>query len=166
MVVALLILDVMKIKFTIILLFLTWLSAHGGDIAPPENGKFWNELNESAKSEYVVGVIHGVNAAFDAAAENWLPKDELSHHLFQRRHSKRIQKVIDEAFTKVEIERLIKIVDHLYSDPANVYIPRITILYLARDKALGSDISRQLAKARTKALDDWELMLEHLKKKN
>lgn len=135
------------------------------DIAPREYGRFWNKLSPSAKREYVVGVIHGVNAAFEAAAKNWLPENEFRGHRFENKKSERIQRVVKEAFTTVEPGMLIQVMDNLYSDPSNVYIARIDILYLARDKTLGTNISDRIANARKKALDDWKVMLKHLKGK-
>lgn len=154
-----------KIVIPVSILFLALSALARTDTAPPEYGEFWNELSPSAKREYVVGVIHGVNAAFEAAAKNWLPENEFRSYRLENKKSERIQRVVEEAFTTVEPGMLVRVMDNLYSDPSNVHIARIDMLYLARDKTLGANISDRIANARKKALDDWKVMLKHLKGK-
>ena len=154
----------MKIKtITILSAFIALtLSAYG--ISPPEHGKIWNELPYEAKRYYVLGVIHGGSYALDRAAPQWLPKEDY-HSIYSENRTDKVQLVFSQTAVKLQSEQLIEGMDFLYSDPANVHIGHIEILYFARDRALGKNITESIQRERKKALEDWEILMQHYKNK-
>jgi hypothetical protein len=135
------------------------LSAQG--MTPPEQGAFWKELSHESKYAYVLGVIHGGSYALEQAATEWLPKEE--QFIYSEDRSVRVQRALEKSAVKSSAEQLVEGMDYLYSDPANVYVGRIDILYFARDRALGKDITESLNKKRREALEHWKIILQHLK---
>ena len=152
-----------KIFITILFGFISSIT-YAQNIAPPEHSAYWNELTDSAKQAYIYGVIDGVYSTYESAGVIWLPEGEFYDHMFKRKDSERVQSLSDKVSVKLEPNKIIEIMNHLYADPSNTYISRIEILYFARDKALGENITEQMARARKKAIEDWDLLTNYLKK--
>lgn len=107
----------------------------------------WNSLPQIAKEAYIYGFRDGTINAWIETKKEWLPKEE-------NKDSSRIESVRKKIFTLIEVNELIETMDQLYSDSENSLIEPRDILFLARDKALGVDVSARLIQARNKADED------------
>jgi hypothetical protein len=118
-------------------------------------GRHWLALTTQAREIYVAGVVDGVSYAYFEAAESWLPSNEI----YANPPSEKVERVRKKVFPMLADEALVAVMTDLYKDPANGFIDRRSLLFLARDKLLGQKIDDALVEARKSAIDRQELNL-------
>ena len=118
----------------------------------------WQSWTVYDRYVYLWGFQEGSNTAYLAAADNWLPPGTL----FQKPEAKEVKKVRESTFLFFDLKTIRDVVTDLYNDPANSYIPFEKIIYVARDKLRGEDITEALRKARKDAHES-HLLIEKVK---
>ena len=117
-------------------------------------GQVWKLWPDYVRDVYLMGFQDGSVYAYFKALHKWLPPGEA----FKKPEPQRVKEVRESVFLFVDRSALRDVMTSLYEDPANTYIRWEKIVYLARDKLMGKDISQSLIKARKDAHEEYELL--------
>ena len=110
-------------------------------------GKIWLSWSNNLRDVYLVGFSDGIDVVYWKAALTWLAPGEI----FKKPESGRVKKVRQDVFLVLDIATIRDVMTNLYKDPSNTYIPWKKMIYLARNKLMGKDISIELINARKEA---------------
>lgn len=114
---------------------------------------WWNILTDYGKQVFLHGLGHGLGKGFLDAVNQFglnLPEGEVST-------------VINEYFEYINFisgvdtskrDAVIKVINDLYKDPANIFIPVAEVSFIAYKKLKGENIELLLQKAREEALQN------------
>lgn len=145
---------IFKIGLLVLAILIVTLSASTMATDLFNYGQRWKSWSVGTRNVYLEGFQDGSNHAYWTAGDQWLAHgDFLKNPALQK-----VKKVSGNVHFFVELSVIRDVMTGLYEDPANTFIKWETVLYLARDKLMGEDISERLIKARKFAIEEWELL--------
>jgi hypothetical protein len=146
-------------KIIIIFIIVICLLSFVGASCLAQDSKFWNHLKDIDKTIYVMGIRQGVWMCIkqfaDAAPNQYTnKKNEAKLYAFLKDAGNFINLFLTGDMEKSAdiIESLVKVMDDLYKDPANSYIPITNMCLIASRKLRGEPIESLLQEARKEAL--------------
>lgn len=121
---------------------------------PYNYAELWRSWGSVGREAYLDGVVDGTANAYFKAGNAWLGSDVFH----AKPELEKVRRVRDEVFVRAQRPQIPAVMTDLYSDPANVYVSLIDMVFIARDKLGGKDIDRPLQEARKSALDTHRVM--------
>mgnify|MGYP001025139153 CR=1 FL=1 len=128
-------------------------------LANPNYGEFWASIDEESKMAYVAGVREGVQMCLLQLMDYSPPQSTNKEAVAKFATTLENNYNFISLFTKDEMEKtpnllktFTKVIDDLYKDPANTYIPIANMCTIASRKLRGEPINPLLGELRKKAL--------------
>jgi hypothetical protein len=142
----------MKLKTGIAIFFMLIFSKTALAAEPYNYAELWRSWNIVAREAYITGVVDGIAEAFIVTLKNLVP-DKLG----KSPTPTGVKKTTDKLFVRHTKNRIRDVMTDLYKDPANSFIHKVDMFFLARDKIEGKDIGKGLMEARKKAMEIHQL---------
>jgi len=124
-------------------------------LANPNYGEFWDSIDEESKMAYVAGVREGVQMCLQQLIDHSSPPPQSTHFATCLNNNYNfIALFMKDEMGKTPnlLKTFTKIIDDLYNDPANTYIPIANMCIIASRKLRGEPIDPLLGELRKKAL--------------
>ena len=149
----------MKLKTGIVIFFMLIFSKTALATEPYNYAELWRSWNIVAREAYISGVVDGIAEAFIVTLRN-LASDKLG----KSPTPAGVKKTTEKLFVRYTKNQIRDVMTDLYKDPANGFINKVDMFFLARDKIEGKDIGKGLIKARKKAMEIHQLS-EYMQRK-
>ena len=148
----------MVIKRIVIIFVIVGVLLSFGEISclAQENRLSWGEFWNKCPDFYKLGFIHGVEVGMLICSEKVYPMwiRMAKENLMTQEETKRkeeIEEFIDYFASKDNTEKIARVMDDLYKDPANTEIYIYVMTEIAYQKLKGEDIEPLLQEARKRA---------------
>ncbi|MCL5062845.1 MAG: hypothetical protein M0Z70_07790 [Nitrospiraceae bacterium] len=122
--------------------------AYAGD--PYNYAGQWNSWSYVTKNAYLTGLSDGIIYGGSQIHSKYTGTNVLDT---KSKEFKKLEKAFQETTLYFENDALIKVIDELYEDSSNCFIPFHETAVIARDKLKGKSIEESLRKARQMAIE-------------
>ncbi len=143
----------LRIIFFLVAVLVSLASSPVSGEEPYSYATLWRSWGTLCRDAYVDGVVDGSFNAYMAAAEVWLGPGQLH----STPESEKVRRVREQVFVRDQRPQIPAVMTELYSDPANVYVVLIDMVFISRDKLEGKNVETALQDARKRALTQHRL---------
>lgn len=138
----------MKKMISLIAVVLLSGIAYAGD--PYNYAEQWNSWSYVTKNAYLTGLSDGIIYGGSQIHSKYTGTNVLNT---KSKEFKTLEKAFQETTLYFENDALIKVIDELYKDSSNCFIPFHETAVIARDKLKGKSTEESLRKARQMAIE-------------